>query len=75
MHECPVCFDCLTTSHAGHTMGKMSECMDDKIDQLNDVVLKTDSACFDLGEIEENLQKRRRDVKKQVEEMAQLVLA
>lgn len=47
MHECPVCFDCLTTSHAGHTMGKMSECMDDKIDQLNDVVLKTDSACFD----------------------------
>lgn len=71
--ECPVCLECLTTNHVGHTMGKLSEYIDDKIDLLNDVVQKNDTACFDLKKIEENLQKRRREVKKQVEEMVQRV--
>lgn len=73
--ESPVCFECLTTNHVGHKMGKLSEYIDDKIDELNDVVQKNDSACFDLKKIEENLQKRRREVKKQVEEMVQRVTA
>lgn len=67
--ECPVCFECLTTNHAGHTMGKLSEYIDGKIDLVNDVVQKNDSACFDVKEIEESLQKRRQEVNKQVEEM------
>lgn len=71
--ECPVCFECLTTNHVGHSMGKLSECIDDKINQLNDTVQKNDSTCFDLKKIEDNLQKRRQEVKKQVEEMVQRV--
>lgn len=67
--ECPVCFECLTTNHVGHKMGKLSEYIDDEIDLVNDVVQKNDSACFDLKKIEDNLQKRRQEVKKQVEEM------
>lgn len=67
--DSPVCFECLTTNHVGHKMGKLSECIDDKIDQLNDVVQKNDSACFDLKKIEDNLQKRRQEAKKQIEEM------
>lgn len=73
--ECPVCFDCLTTNHAGHKMGKLSEYIDDKIDELNDVVQKHDSTCFDVKRIEENIQKRRQEGKKQVEEMLQRVTA
>lgn len=73
--KCPVCLDCLTTSHAGHTMGKLLEYIDDKIEQLNGVVLKNDSTCFDLKKIGENLQKRRQEGKKQVEEMLQRVTA
>lgn len=73
--ECPVCFDCLTTNHAGHKMGKLSEYIDDKIEQLNGVVQKNDSTCFDVKRIEENIQKRRQEGKKQVEEMLQRVTA
>lgn len=73
--ECPVCFDCLTTNHAGHKMGKLSDYIDDKIDELNDVVQKNDSTCFDVKRIEENIQKRRQEGKKQVEEMVQRVTA
>lgn len=71
--ECAVCLDCLNTDHAGHQMCKLSECIDDEIEQLNQVVQKNDSACFDLKEIEQNLQKRRQKVKKQVKEMVQRV--
>lgn len=71
--ERAVCLDCLNTDHAGHEMCKLSECIDDKIDQLNHVVQKNDSACFDLKIIGQNLQKRRQRVKKQIEEMVQRV--
>lgn len=73
--ERAVCLDCLNNDHAGHKMCKLSECIDDKIDQLNNVVQKNNFACFDLKEIRENLQKRRQQVKKQVEEMVQRVTA
>lgn len=50
-------------------MGKLSEYIDDKIDELNDVVQKNDSTCFDVKRIEENIQKRRQKARKQVETM------
>lgn len=71
--DSPVCFDCLTTNHVGHRMGKLSECIDYKIDQLNDVMQKKDSACFDLQLIERNIERRRQEIEQQVKEMTEQV--
>lgn len=71
--DSPVCFDCLTTNHVGHRMGKLSECIDYKIDQLNDVVQKKDSACFELQLIEENIKRRRQEIEQDVKEMTEQV--
>lgn len=71
--DSPVCFDCLTTNHVGHRMGKLSECIDYKIDQLNDVMQKKDSACFDLQLFEENIERRRQEIEQQVKEMTEQV--
>lgn len=71
--DSPVCFDYLTTNHVGHRMGKLSECIDYKIDQLNDVVQKKYSACFELQLIEENIKRRRQEIEQDVKEMTEQV--
>lgn len=71
--DSPVCVDCVTTSHAGHKLCKISECIEDKINQLNDAMEGNGSARFDLKKIEENLQNNKDRFKTQVEEMIQRV--
>lgn len=71
--DSPVCVDCVTTSHAGHKLCKLSECIEDTINQLNDAMDGNESARFDLKNIEENLQKIKDRLKRQAEEMIQRV--
>lgn len=71
--DSPVCLDCLTTSHAGHKLCKLSECIEETINQLNEVIEGNESARFSLKKIEENLQNNQDRLKRQVEEMIQRV--
>lgn len=71
--DSPVCVDCVTTSHAGHKLCKLSECIENTINQLNDAMEGNESARFDLKKIEENLQYNKDRLKTQVEEMIQRV--
>lgn len=56
---CPVCLDCLTTSHAGHTLCKISEVIEDTVNRLNDAIEGKKSSRLSLKKIEENLQNKR----------------
>lgn len=71
--DSPVCVDCVTASHAGHKLCKLSECIEGTINQLNGVIENKDSARFDLNKIEENLHNNQDRFKIQVEEMIQRV--
>lgn len=74
-HDCysMVCVDCLVTTHVGHKMCKISDSIEEKVVQLKDVVQKKESACFDLNSIQLNLQQRRCDIRKQKDQIIQLV--
>lgn len=69
----PVCLDCLTINHVGHKMCKPSECIEDKLSQLNDAIQGKESSRFNWKQIKENLQKNRDKLKDKVKEMVRRV--
>lgn len=71
--DSPVCVDCVTTSHAGHKLCKISECIENTINQLNDAIENNKSAHFDLKKIEDNLHINQNRLTNQVKEMIQRV--
>lgn len=71
--DCPVCLNCLTTNHVGHKMCKLSECMEDTFNQLNDAIQGKKGARFNLKQIDENLQNNQNRLKRQTEDMVQRV--
>lgn len=70
---CPVCLDCLTTSHAGHTLCKISEVIEDTVNRLNDAIEGKKSSRLSLKKIEENLQNKREKLNSLVEDMIKRV--
>lgn len=66
--DSPVCLDCLTTSHSGHKLCKLSECIEETINQLNDVIEENESARFSVKKIEENIQNNQDRLKRQVDD-------
>ena len=68
-----VCFDCIVKTHVGHKMGDISECVEEKVEKLNDAILRKESSCFDLKELQGKLQKRRQDIENQKKQLIQQV--
>ena len=71
--ESTVCFDCIVKTHVGHKMGDISECVEEKVEKLNDAILRKESSCFDLKELQGKLQKRRQDIQNQKKQLIQQV--
>nr|XP_022288507.1 uncharacterized protein LOC111100716 [Crassostrea virginica] len=63
--ESAVCLDCLVKTHVGHKMSNISECVEEKVEKLNDAILRKESSCFDLKELQGSLQERQRYIKDQ----------
>lgn len=71
--ESTVCLDCIVTTHVGHKMCKISDGIEEKMEELNNAIQKKGSSCFDLNKVQENLQKRQVDLHLQREQMVKLV--
>lgn len=71
--ESTVCLDCIVTTHVGHKMCKISDGIEEKMEELNNAIQKKGSSCFDLNKVQENLQKRQVDLHLQKEQMVKLV--
>ena len=71
--ESTVCLDCIVTTHVGHKMCKISDGIEEKMEELNNAIQKKGSSCFDLNKVQENLQKRQVDLHLQTEHMVKLV--
>lgn len=54
-------------------MCKLSECMEDTFNQLNDAIHEKECARFNLKQIDENLQNNQKRLKLQTEDMVQRV--
>ena len=44
--ESAVCLDCLVKTHVGHKMSNISECVEEKVEKLNDAILRKESPCY-----------------------------
>ena len=71
--ESAVCLDCLVKTHVGHKMSNISECVEEKVEKLNDAILRKESSCFDLKELQGNLQERQRYIEDQKNMLIQQV--
>lgn len=71
--ESTVCLDCIVTTHVGHKMCKISDGIEEKMEELNNAIQKKGSSCFDVNKVQENLQKRQVDLHLRKEQMVKLV--
>nr|XP_022288542.1 uncharacterized protein LOC111100742 [Crassostrea virginica] len=71
--ESAICLDCLVKTHVGHKMSNISECVKEKVEKLNDAILRKESSCFDLKELQGNLQERQRSIENQKDRLIQQV--
>ena len=71
--ESTLCLDCIVTTHNGHKMCKISDGIEEKMEELNNAIQKKGSSCFDVNKVQENLQRRQVDLHLQNEQMVKLV--